>query len=76
MTRSKPFKRIEFIRKLRRMGFDPPETGGRHSYMRCGNYTLTLPNNREYSVPQIKMLIREIERGLHRKISPKEWEDL
>jgi hypothetical protein len=58
------------------MGFEPPEPGGRHSYMRCGSYTLNLPNNREYSVPQIKMLIREIERGLRRTISPEEWEAL
>ena len=44
--------------------------------MRYGTYTLTLPSNKEYSVPQIKMLINEIERGINKKISLEEWEGL
>jgi len=38
--------------------------------------TLTLPNNAEYSIPQIKMLLREIELGLKKKIPLGEWEKL
>ena len=44
--------------------------------MRHHTYTLTLPNNKEYSVPQIKMLINEIENGIGKKISIKDWENL
>jgi len=44
--------------------------------MRYGIYTLTLPSNKEYSVPQVKMLIKEIERGIHQKIPLDEWESL
>jgi len=44
--------------------------------MRYDTYTLTLPSNKEYSVPQIKMLLSEIERGISRKISLEEWENL
>jgi hypothetical protein len=41
MARWKPIKRREFIEKLRHLGFDAPEPGGRHFYMRYGSYTLT-----------------------------------
>ena len=44
--------------------------------MRHGTYTLTLPSNKEYSVPQIKMLLNEIEHVVGKKISIKEWENL
>jgi len=44
--------------------------------MRYETYTLTLPNNKEYSVPQIKMLLKEIEHGINKKISFEEWEKL
>jgi hypothetical protein len=44
--------------------------------MRYGTYTLTLPSNKEYSVPQVKMLLNEIEHGIGKKISIKEWENL
>ena len=53
--------------------FKPPEPGGRHFYMRYGTYTLTLPSNREYSVLQVKMLLNEIEHGIDRRITIKEW---
>ena len=62
------------MKKLRRFGFSPPEPGGRHFYMRYGAYTLTIPNNPEYPVAQLKMLIEEIERILGRKISLMEWD--
>ena len=76
MGQWKPGKRRDFIKKLKRLGFKPPEPGGRHFYMRYGTYTLTLPSDKEYSVPQIKMLINEIERGINKKISLEEWEGL
>ena len=44
--------------------------------MRYGTFTLTLPHNTEYSIPQIKMLLKEIELGLKKKIPLEEWEKL
>jgi hypothetical protein len=44
--------------------------------MRYGTYTFTVPNNKEYSVPQVKMLIREIEHGIGKEISIEDWEKL
>jgi len=76
MGKWNPCKRRDFIKKLREIGFEPPEPGGRHFYMRYGTYTFTLPSNKEYSVPQIKMLLKEIERGINKKISPEEWKIL
>ena len=76
MAKWMPRKRRDFIKKLRKLGFEPPEPGGRHHYMRYGTYTLTLPSNKEYSVPQIKMLLNEIERGISKKISLQQWENL
>ena len=76
MAKWMPCKRRNFIKKLRKFGFEPPEPGGRHFYMRYGTYTLTLPSNKEYSVPQIKMILKEIERGTRKKISLKKWENL
>ena len=73
MGKWSPCKRRDFIIKLKKLGFDPPEPGGRHFYMRYGTYTLTLPRNKEHFVPQIKMLLNEIEHGIRRKISLEEW---
>jgi hypothetical protein len=69
-------KRKEFIRKLRKLDFDSPEPGGKHYYMRRGTFTFTLPSNAEFSVPQLRTLLKEIELGLHRNISLDEWQDL
>lgn len=58
------------------MGFNKPEPGGRHFYVRYEEYTLTIPNNSEFSVPQLKMLLKQVERILERKISLEEWQRL
>ena len=76
MARWAPYKRRDFIRKLRALGFSQPEPGGRHFYMRYGEHTMTIPNNPEFSVPQLKMLLRQIEKILGRKISLSEWQKL
>jgi hypothetical protein len=44
--------------------------------MRHGSFTLTLPSNLEYSVPQLKLLIKEIEMALNKKISLGAWNKL
>ena len=61
---------------MRKLGFSSPEPGARHFYMWYGNYTLTLPNNPEYSVPQVKILLKEVEGMLRRKVSLQEWQRL
>jgi hypothetical protein len=68
-----PCKRPLFIRRL---GFSATESGGRHAFMRYGRYTLTLPSNEEYSVPQLRMLLREVEQGTGIHITPEHWADL
>jgi hypothetical protein len=68
--------RREFIRKLKRIGFTQPLPGGRHFYMRYGTYTLTVPSNKEYSMPQVKMLLNEIAEGTGRRITTEEWNSL
>ena len=73
MGKWNPCKRRDFIKKLKKLGFEPPEPGGRHFYMRYGNYTFTLPGNKEYSVAQVKMLLNEIEHGIRKKISLADW---
>jgi hypothetical protein len=35
-----------------------------------------IPSNREYSIPQLKMMLREVEAIMERRISPKEWKGL
>lgn len=76
MPRWVPCKRRIFIKKLVRLGFNPPEPGGRHFYMRYSSSVLTVPSNEEYSVPELKMMIKELENIIGRKITLEEWEGL
>jgi hypothetical protein len=36
----------------------------------------TIPSNKEYSMPQVKMLLNEIEHEIGRKITLEEWDSL
>jgi hypothetical protein len=76
MPRWTPCKRRVFIRKLEELCFNPPEPGGRHFYMRYGGNVITIPNNDEYSVPQLRMMLREIEKIIGRTITLQEWGEL
>ena len=42
-------------------------------YQQC---RLTIPSNSEYSVPQLKMMMREIEAIISRQIDVDEWNEL
>ena len=44
--------------------------------MRYGTHTLSIPSNAEYSVPQLKALLKEVEGIMGKRISLREWEDL
>ena len=76
MSRWKPSKRRDFIRQLRRLGFDGPFAGTRHQFMTYEEHRLAIPSNHEYSVPQLRMMIREVEMIIERKITLKEWNHL
>lgn len=71
-----PLKRREFVRKLRGLGFVGPHQGARHEFLVIGQRRQTIPSNTDFSVPQLKMLLRQVEVLLGRKISAEEWEGL
>lgn len=70
MSRWTPCKRIEFIRKLRQLGFDGPFSGTRHHFVVLNQKRLAIPSNAEYSVPQTRMMLRESELILGRGHKP------
>jgi hypothetical protein len=72
----RPLKRREFMRRLRALGFDGPFSGTRHQFMVSGQQRQTVPTNSEYSVPQIRMLLRQVESILGRPVSLDEWNSL
>jgi predicted RNA binding protein YcfA (HicA-like mRNA interferase family) len=76
MSRWTPCKRSEFIRRLRQLGFDGPYSGARHQFMVYQQHRLTIPSNQQYSVPQLRMMIRELEAILGRSVTVEEWESL
>jgi len=76
MSRWTPCKRPDFVRRLRKLGFDGPYSGTRHQFMVFGQHRLTVPSNSEYSVPQLRMLIEEVEGIIGRKITMEVWNSL
>jgi len=76
VSRWSPCKRQEFIRKLRALGFEDPVSGARHQFMVRGPQRLTIPTNAEFSVPQLRFMLREVEALLGRSIALTEWEKL
>ncbi len=76
MSRWTPCKRRDFIRRLQNLGFDGPYSGTRHQFMIYGQHRLVIPSNAECSVPQLRMMIREVEGIIDRKITVDEWNEL
>ena len=76
MAAWRPLKRREFIRKLRALGFDGPWSGTRHQFMILGQHRQTIPSNAEFSVPQVRMLLRQAEAILERPVALDEWDTL
>ncbi len=72
----KPCKRNDFIKKLRALGFEGAYSSAKHQFMIFKQCRLTVPSNAEYSVPQLRMMLREVEEIIERKISVEEWNDL
>ena len=71
-----PCKRREFIHKLQQLGFSGPFSGSKHQFMIYQEYRLTIPSNDEYSVPQLRMMVREAEEIIERQITLEEWNSL
>jgi hypothetical protein len=76
MSQWMPCKRRDFIRKLRNLGFDGPYSGTRHQFMIYKQHRMAIPSNSDYSVSQLRMLLREVEKILDRVITAKEWNNL
>ncbi|MEH2430092.1 MAG: hypothetical protein V7K26_21815 [Nostoc sp.] len=76
MSRWIPCKRRDFVKKLRQIGFEGTYSGTRHQFMVYGQHRLTIPSNDEYSVPQLRMMIGEVEVILEREMTLDEWNSL
>ena len=73
MSRWTPCSRRVFVRRLRALGFDGPWSGSRHQFMVFAGHRLALPSNDEYSVPQRRMMLREVEAIIGRRVGPDQW---
>ena len=72
----KPIKRREFIRRLRALHFDGPYRGTRHEFLVFREHRQTIPSNSQYSVPQLRLLLRQVETIIGRPITLAEWDSL
>ncbi|OFW31879.1 MAG: hypothetical protein A3J28_06265 [Acidobacteria bacterium RIFCSPLOWO2_12_FULL_60_22] len=61
---------------MHQLGFEGPFTGTRHQFMVFQQHRLAIPSNAEYSVPQLRMLIREIESIVGLEITLGFWNGL
>jgi hypothetical protein len=64
------------MQRLRKLGFDGPFSGSRHQFMIFKHHRMSIPSNAEYSVPQVKMMVSEIQEIIGRTISAEEWQNL
>ena len=76
MSQWTPCKRLDFISRLRRLGFDGPFSGTRHQFMVYKQCRMAITSNSEYSIPQLLMLIRETEEITNREITVDVWDSL
>lgn len=76
MRQWKPCKRRDFIGRLRQLGFEGPFSGTKHQFMVYKQHRLAIPSNTDYSIPQLRMMIQEVEKIIGREISLDEWNAL
>lgn len=76
MSRWVPCKRREFIRRLRRLGFDGPFAGTRHQFMVYSERRLPIPSNDEFAVPEVRFMLQEVAEVVGRQLSADEWNAL
>ena len=72
MPKAGPIKRRDFIRYLRKLGFEGPFAGGSHEHMVRGAMQIPLPNPHEGDISQA-LLLRILKSA---GISRDEWEAL
>jgi predicted RNA binding protein YcfA (HicA-like mRNA interferase family) len=74
MPKLSPLSSAQIIRKLRKLGFEGPIAGGRHSRMVHPERKLIIPipihGGKDVSVGLIRTIIREV------GITPQEWLEL
>jgi hypothetical protein len=76
VNRWMPCKRRDFVWRLRQLGFVGPYSGTRHQFMAYGAHRLAIPSNAEYSAPQLRMMIAEVEGIIGRPLTALEWNSL
>jgi hypothetical protein len=76
MSQWNPCKRNDFVRRLRQLAFTGLYSGAKHQFMVYEQHRLTIPSNKEYSVPQLRMMLREVEGIIGRQIPVDEWNNL
>ena len=76
MNQWQPCKRRIFIKRLQKLGFEGPYSGTRHQFMVHEHHRLSIPSNSEYSIPQLRMMISEIELIINQSIAPNKWNNL
>jgi len=76
MSQWVPCKRRVFVRRLHKLGFNGPYSGTRHQFMVYEGHRMTVPSNAEYSVPQLRMMLNEVEEIIGRSVSVDEWNGL
>ena len=58
-----PIHRRDFIKRLRKLGWEGPFAGGKHDFMSKGEFNLPIPNphgSGEISVGKLKEILNEI----------------
>jgi hypothetical protein len=73
VSRWTPCKRTDFVRRPGKLGFSGPYSGTRHQFMTTGKHRSSIPSNPEYSVGQLRFMIREVEVILGRTMNLDEW---
>ena len=76
MSQWLPCKRRVFMQRLRKLGFDGPYSGTRHQFMVYEGHRMSVPSNAEYSVPQLRLMLKEVQDIIGRLVSADEWNRL
>lgn len=69
MSKLKPIKRSELLRRLKKFGFHGPYVGGKHLYMLKNDIRLTIPNPHKHEI-SVDLLSRILKQA---GISRQEW---
>lgn len=76
MKKWTPCKRRDFIKKLLKLNFEGHYSGSRHQFLAYNNNRLTIPSNDEYSVPQLRMMLKEVKEIFGKEIDSEFWNNL